>query len=319
VCAEEVVEQVYEYESNNGPGQHFHRPRGLDVQPFVTFETPRHGDYVNRGQAVDLRWRDSRVERINFAFSTLDPVQLKGEGAPIILTQDEREDKNFKRDLYTLYTDTTNAFMVPGERYRIEARVCMGGQDCIRVPVGSREESLSSTGIEIRFDEPTAEGGTCSDIAINASPSPLRVFFGTELRFSYRIDLPPGDSLSSTVIVDVDVPPEDITKPDLAVQITQAANQQALSGRPRVKIKTEKDQSERFAMHDFVLNVSFSTTQCGQQVKAIPVQVVPNIGAVDEIIKEEFDERKVLPSANTRARSLERCSCPRGPHPVEGQ
>ncbi len=262
VCSADVFTRLFGYNSTVAAKQRFHRPRGIAMQPFVTFDQPRFGDFVGPGQAVEILWREPRVAKVSFAFhlfnSATSAWEIKGETAPIVLTSVQRSKKNFKRDLSTLYRIATGAYPQNGKHYRIEARICQASDACSRsIAAGTREETISMEQIEVQYGVQSASASGCS-AAVAVSPNPLKILHGQEKQFNYRITLAPSDSLTSEVAIDVDVPTAEINLKKLAVTITPETDGR-LAGNPIVKLKKEKGTEERFAMNDFDVNVSFST------------------------------------------------------------
>jgi hypothetical protein len=56
---ETAVAHVFSYDAPTG-ASHFYEPRGVTVQPFVMIESPRFGDHVTLGTALQIIWRDPR-------------------------------------------------------------------------------------------------------------------------------------------------------------------------------------------------------------------------------------------------------------------
>lgn len=69
-CATEVFTRHFDYLDGSQRAR-FSRPRGVSVQPFVSIETPRFGEYVSPSTPVRFRWRDTRGERVRISVHDL--------------------------------------------------------------------------------------------------------------------------------------------------------------------------------------------------------------------------------------------------------
>lgn len=285
LCTTPGTKALLGYDTDTQQDLRFHRPRGIAVQPFVTFDSPLFGDHIGPGDAVQVRWRDSRITHISFAFYQYDPATgdfvFRGESnAPLALTAGQRSQKVFKQGFSTLYRQTTGFFAVDTRRYRIEVRVCLPGQACKRVPRFAREDVFSTNRTEATFEQPASS--LACNTHISVAPDPLEMLFGSRKQLFYRITLGAGDALNSHVVVEV---VEDPNLADLAVDITQPTLPSSLAGDPIVKILQTRPAGTRFAKNDFEIDIAFSTVACGQQTKTVPVRVISNTKrGQDEIV-----------------------------------
>ncbi len=137
-CEQEPLQHLYDYKTPDAPTEkkRFHRPRGVDVQPFVTFSSPRFGDYIGPGAGVDIIWRDSRITKVGFAFYELDlttgDFTFRGETNEINLSNRLRASRTFRRTLGSLYMEATGGVPVDRRVYKIEARICSPNETCRR-------------------------------------------------------------------------------------------------------------------------------------------------------------------------------------------
>jgi PKD repeat protein len=142
----EVVTYLRTYRSS-GSEVPFIRPRGVAIQPFVTFLSPRFGDRVALGDGVAVRWLDSRVRRVEFRVFEPEVLPFQDGATPIVppyqvvLTADDLTDKAAKREFGTLFGSVTPR---DGASYRIAVAV-----------ITEAGETLSSTDIVVTFEAAT--------------------------------------------------------------------------------------------------------------------------------------------------------------------
>lgn len=125
----------------------YHRPRGVTVQPFVAFESPRFGDRVGASTDISITWRDARIRR--FVIRVLDLEQVGADGQPVTvglragwLTEAQIQ----SRALSAPFGALLNAGQDPviGRSYRVVAAFS------IDVP---RLAELSRTSIDVVYDQ----------------------------------------------------------------------------------------------------------------------------------------------------------------------
>src|SRR6185295_8502583 len=75
-----VTKHYASYRTPSSPDVRFRRPRGVAIQPFLWFESPRFGDRVGPGQGIELVWRDPRAVFVRIAL--LDPAVPDANGQP---------------------------------------------------------------------------------------------------------------------------------------------------------------------------------------------------------------------------------------------
>jgi hypothetical protein len=138
------------YRPASGTPTRFHRPRGVDIEPFVTFQAPRFGDHVGKQTALQIVWRDARIRELFIAVR--DPALLDAAGNPTLIHEvggalSQQQIDTMTRsvvfsDLF-LVTNAANGMQL-GKRYVVEARA--------RLTVPATEE-VSRTSIELVLDD----------------------------------------------------------------------------------------------------------------------------------------------------------------------
>ncbi|MBM3226470.1 MAG: DUF11 domain-containing protein, partial [Candidatus Tectomicrobia bacterium] len=172
-CTQEATTRLYDYHTLAAQNVRFHRPRGIAIQPFVTFATPRFGDHViGTGASVHVEWRDGRVRDFRLGVFDLDardpntgepfdpPPLLGSVSGP--LSADEIHQKTFKRNFTRLFQVAAPVHL---RKYRIEA---------IIIPAAPQnDEELSRTHIDVTYEATRAPE---ADLVLTklAAPNPVR-------------------------------------------------------------------------------------------------------------------------------------------------
>ncbi|MCI0438179.1 MAG: alpha/beta fold hydrolase, partial [Chloroflexi bacterium] len=156
-CAEEAVTHLLKYTTSDSEEKPFHRPRGVAIQPIVVFESPRFGDHVGFGTAVQARWHEDGIERIRFAFLDFDATtgepSLLGETPEFTLTQEDKDAGTFSNAFGLLFQHATGQQPVEGKLYRIEVRICgVAFTNCDRPADDEDENSFSMTSVDVVFE-----------------------------------------------------------------------------------------------------------------------------------------------------------------------
>jgi hypothetical protein len=113
-CAEHPYERLRTYTPAGSMPRDFDRPRGIAIQPFVGFETPRHGDVVFPTTPVVVRWRDERVDGVSVRVT-----RVGGASQPTFVSGSEIVNKSFSLKAETLILRALGN-LTPG-RYRFAA------------------------------------------------------------------------------------------------------------------------------------------------------------------------------------------------------
>ncbi|MBI3860213.1 MAG: S8 family serine peptidase, partial [Thaumarchaeota archaeon] len=130
-CIETVTTSLPEYQ----PDKPFRRPQDVAIQPFVTFLTPRFGDYVRSGASIFAEWKDSRVTKVEFTVYDLgapnEPPSSVQVGQATVPDGDADSwmipRKVAARDFSQLFSSSLPP--QAGHRYKIEARVLVGTEE----------------------------------------------------------------------------------------------------------------------------------------------------------------------------------------------
>ncbi len=166
-CQQDVVTHWLDYTPAGAtePVQ-FNRPRGVTIQPFVYFETPRFGDHITRSDAIFVGWRDARVQVLLFqvydlgdAASPTEPVDVSGGVRLVGLTPEAMA----SRVQPIPFLDLFGEGHAPAEdrRYRVEVRAMATSPDNVE---------LSKTHIVVTLNE---SGATVPPSTLELDPTAL--------------------------------------------------------------------------------------------------------------------------------------------------
>ena len=142
---ESAMRFIHEYE----PDKYFTRPRGVAIQPFLTWASPLFGDQVEVGTGMQIRWRDERIEKVAFRLLKVDPVTCdlteQGVTPNYMLTQQEQMQKSFRTTFRDIVMNATGNEPTTNTRYRIEAEIITGTAG------GANNDTLSTEWIEVDY------------------------------------------------------------------------------------------------------------------------------------------------------------------------
>ena len=135
----DAVRHITGYQSATGSAR-FYEPRGVAVAPFITLESPSHGDLVNLGTAVQIHWRDSHVSH----YQVVAEDMAGSQKAKVVnsLTAAQRASRSFSITLGELLRASTPA-PASGDRLRIIVSVLTSS---------SFADELSTASIVITLD-----------------------------------------------------------------------------------------------------------------------------------------------------------------------
>ena len=288
-CTESVTSRIYGYDLATAPDERFHRPRALAIQPFLWFSAPRFGDLVHRGGSVNLRWRDGRVDMMELVvFDTMDNDPLTdaprvvGRLGPFALSERERARRSLSRTIRDLFNDRRRPPQ-HHRRYRIEARALIRGDRA------GDPETLSSERLDVTYEQRSrVVGNPCGHTfrltvgGLTVGDNHPGVVFGGDaddkVTGSYTLELAAGDPLTSPVVVDL--------SPNIAVDIVQRGsptpNGQSITDTFELIFATgDAVAGRRHPTDEIVLQSSFSTRQCGDQIATHVLRLVANSGAAE--------------------------------------
>jgi DNA-binding beta-propeller fold protein YncE len=252
LCDTEVVTRHFDVSTASAPDGQFHRPRGVAIEPYVTFESPRFGDQVGTGTGVQIRWRDPRITHFELSVRELDPST--GEPGPVLgqrtgaLTAGERANRSLRREFGQIMAGAPS----PGARYRLEARVLAG------------TDEFSRTSIDVRFrGSPVTAACPPASVSLQANP----LIFRRAGTVRYAITPGAGDTLQGTI----DLTVLDPLSVDVAPPSRPAAQQ---AGSFRLISRAPAGSDEEDATEDFDVQLSFETARCGRVDRVVTVPVV---------------------------------------------
>jgi hypothetical protein len=163
-CFLDVVDRHYEYHTPNATA--FTRPGGVAIYPYVAFQAPRFGDYVQLASPIVVAWRDARVR--NLYTRVLDLSQINIDGEPPVchtamhtLEPEQLSQRAAHAEFASLFGDGNGSCARPehGHVYRIEARVLTAADQF------DPDVELSQTSVDVRFER-----------AVDSAPDRLTLF-----------------------------------------------------------------------------------------------------------------------------------------------
>ncbi len=191
-----------------GASVRFREPRGVAIQPFVMIESPRHGDHVTRGTAVNVSWRDEQVT--HFRARIFDLENLGSDGEPSFVYQTEGElspEQRTNRSMFAEFaglfepnTGTVSLDPYHNNRYRLEIQMMSGNVEFSRTHIDVRFEDLLGPVPVTALDlsptiVPIAPGGSAQlDARLRPAGSPSEDVT-TQASYSW-LDGPSGASLA---------------------------------------------------------------------------------------------------------------------------
>jgi hypothetical protein len=138
-CADDVFTQVFDYPGAIGSVP-FYRPRGVAIQPFVAFESPRFSDQVSQKTTVRVRWRHPAASRVSVEVFDLD---LSANGTRVGGFDRPPTAKELLAQAIEPAFASLGAIPVDGHRYRIAVTV--------NVFQGSTDAELATASVDVRF------------------------------------------------------------------------------------------------------------------------------------------------------------------------
>jgi hypothetical protein len=119
-CTEEVSTHLFGYTTPEG-NYRFRNPKAVAIQPFLSFITPRFGDFISAGNKIYIRWTDPRVNGVDMFAINMDT----GEPYPSIIdnsiSYDERGMRQWGRRVNEIFGSS-----LPKGKYKVEAKVKIG-------------------------------------------------------------------------------------------------------------------------------------------------------------------------------------------------
>ncbi len=138
-CLDDVFSHLFDYPTSNGPIP-FYRPRGIAIQPFVAFQSPRFADTVGRTTAMLVRWRHASGTSVHVDAVDLDAsaggTRVGGFDRP--LTPVEMLSQSIQLTFRSLVP-----LPVDGHHYRVSV--------AINVEAGTDEAELATASIDVTF------------------------------------------------------------------------------------------------------------------------------------------------------------------------
>ncbi|HEY2431353.1 MAG TPA: S8 family serine peptidase, partial [Vicinamibacterales bacterium] len=145
-CAIDAVTRVFGYKDGTTPTR-FSEPRGVAIQPYVMFETPRSGTHVSLDSPVHVTWRDPLIDE--FKMLVLDLDQLDSNGLPTEINTQGRSLTPEQLQAHAMAAQFGGLFPAApngpkqGHRYQVVVALFRG------------TDEVSRASIDVRFDQPT--------------------------------------------------------------------------------------------------------------------------------------------------------------------
>jgi len=138
-CLDDVFTRLIDYPTSAGPVR-FYRPRGVAIQPFVAFQSPRYADTVGRTTTMLVRWRHPSGSSVHTEALDLD---ASASGTPAggfdrPLTAKELLSQSVQPSFRSIVPAP-----VDGHHYRVSVT--------INVLAGTGEAELATASIDVTF------------------------------------------------------------------------------------------------------------------------------------------------------------------------